>query len=125
MGGIFFCFTKKLNVSWKLRSILERQRKRNLSRRRARVAANFAAQNPFVVENALPVRFERQFRNIIVGSVRAHQKVGVNDAVEGEQVQNVVFDARAVAFFVDRFFDLVFGRFASREFEFARFYVRF
>ena len=116
--------TKKLDVSWKLRSILERQRKSDFSRNRARIAANVAAQNPLVVKNALSIRFKRQFRNIIVSSIRANQKVGVDDAVEREQVKNIVFNPRAVAFFVDRFFDLVFRRFASREFEFTRFYVR-
>lgn len=113
-----------MDVSWKLRSIFERQRKRNLSRNCARIAANFAAQNPLVVKNALSIRLKSQFRNVIVGSVRANQKVGVDDAVEREQVKNIVFNPRAVAFFVDRFFDLVFRGFASREFEFTRFYVR-
>ena len=95
-----------------------------MSRNCARIAANFAAQNPLVVKNALSIRLKRQFWNIVVSSVRANQKVGIDDAVEREQVKNIVFNPRAVAFFVDRFFDLVFRRFASREFEFTRFYVR-
>ena len=119
----FLRLTKKLDVSWKLRSILERQRKCDFSWNRARIAANVAAQNPLVVKNALSIRFKSQFRNIIVSSIRANQKVGVDDAVEREQVKNIVFNPRAVAFFVDRFFDLVFCGFASREFEFTRFYV--
>ena len=39
----------------------------------------------------------------------------VDDAVEGEEVENVVFHARLVSLDVDGFLDLVSRRFASRE----------